>query len=598
MAVPRHIVDEIRSRVDIVELIGRTVTLRKKGTSWTGLCPFHSEKTPSFNVVPNKGIYHCFGCGEGGDAFKFLIKTQGMSFMEAVKDLASATGIVIEEREATPEERARLERRADLYDVVEAAAKYFENTLLVGKDGAPGREYLATRGVTLDTARKYRLGYAPDGWQNLADYLKKERYPADLAEKAALLKRSERTGNLYDVFRQRLIFPILDERARPIAFGGRILPGVDKEAPKYLNSPGSEIYEKSKVLYGLSWARTAVQRKDRLIIVEGYFDAVSLWQAGFEEAAAPCGTALTVEHLEVIKRLTRRVIALFDGDEAGLKAATKSLDLFLDAGVEARRLDLPGAKDPDEFIQKNGASAFEERLGFTEPVLELVIRRSIEREGTSAEGQSRALGAVAPLLRKLPLELQGQMISRAAGWLGVHEAQVRARMGAAPTAAPAATAITRWIPDKDLVHVLWLVAVFPEKVGAVLAQLEPEWITDRPSVLEAIALCMARTPLPAVLERLEENDPEVARTLRAIVAREALYPEERAFFAMQSLAGRIELKAVEARIVVINREMHRCETTGDKSSYRDHAIELSSLYTRKRDLSLRIARRSDDKSPV
>ena len=386
MAIPRPIVDEIRARTDIVELIGRTITLRRSGRSYSGLCPFHNEKSPSFNVVPDKGIFHCFGCGEGGDVFAFLMKSRGISFAEAVKELGDACGVVVEERELSQEERQRLQRRADLHDVTEAAARYFTEILLARPEGQVAREYLASRGITTETAQKYRLGFALDSWDALAGHLQRQRFPAQLALGARVLGKAERSDRVYDLFRNRLMFPILDERGRVVAFGGRLLPGAG-EGPKYLNSPESDIYNKSRTLYGFSWARMSIQRKDRVIFVEGYFDAVSLWQAGFEEAVATCGTALTPGHLETVARMTRKAIALFDTDKAGVGAAVKSVGLFFDADIEPKRLELPGAKDPDEFVQKNGAAAFERQVEHAQPLVDILTFSALEKAGNSAAGQ-------------------------------------------------------------------------------------------------------------------------------------------------------------------------------------------------------------------
>lgn len=594
MAIPKDIVEEVRARTDIVELIGRTVTLKRQGRSWLGLCPFHADKRPSFHVVPDKGIYNCFACGEGGDVFKFLMKTRGLGFGEAVRELAGPAGVTIEERQLSTEERQRLSARADLYDVVDAASKWFERTLLVATEGAPGRAYLEKRGITLETARKYRLGFAPDGWDHLVNYFGRERIPVQLGGRAGLFKRSERTGGTYDTFRNRLIFPITDDRGRVVAFGGRLLPGEDDAGPKYLNSPESEIYEKSKTLYGLSYARTAVQRHDRVLLVEGYFDAVSLWQAGFEEVVATCGTALTAHHLETLRRLTRKVIAQFDSDEAGLRAAAKSMDLFLAAGVEARRLDLRDAKDPDEFVQKNGPPAFEELLGRTEPLVDLVVRRTVEKEGPSAEGRVRALQALIPLLRRLPDLLRGQMASRAAGWLGYREAQVLDALGAIDddpdpqgsiNAAP-----TRWVPTKELSHFLWLLLAWPERVSPLLATADPATISDRRAVLEAIARLAAGKALPEVVEACP--DPDVARTLLSIAAKPAIYEEQQAESAARSILARLELAGVEAQIALISAKIAACETSGDKSSYGDQARVISSLYVRRAALQAVVARRA------
>ncbi len=599
MSIQRHTVDEIRARTDIVAVIGATVTLRRRGSSYVGLCPFHNEKSPSFNVVPSRQIYHCFGCGAGGDVFGFLQKTRGVSFVEAVKELAAQCGVLIEERPLSPAEKAVVSRRNDLYGAAEQACKYFENTLIVGRDGQAGRDYLKARGVTLDTARKYRLGFVPEGWNHLENHLRAEGFDGETLFKAGLVKKNERTNSTYDVFRARLIFPILDDRGRPVAFGGRVLPGADKEAPKYLNSPGTEIYEKSKVLYGLSFARNAVQRRDRLIVVEGYFDAVSLWQAGFEEAVAPCGTALTTEQLEAVRRLTTKVIALFDTDEAGIKAAMRALDLFLAAGVEAKRLDLPGAKDPDEFIQKFGASAFEERLEKTESLLELVIRRTIDREGSSSEGRGRTVEALAPTLRKLEGAARSSTITRLAGWTGIPEAQVEQLVGRPPRPVEVVESRPAWSPGGELGHLLWLVVHFPAQMRGVLDQVDPDLVTDRATARVAMGRLVEGEPLGEVLTWAQEEDPDLARILSRAAAKSDLYRLESVVHAARGILARMQLRQIDARILAINREIHRCETTGDKSSYQSLARELAGLYAQQAALKQTSARRAgpDDSRP-
>lgn len=586
-------VDEVRSRTDIVAVISTTVTLRRRGSSFVGLCPFHNEKTPSFNVVPTRQIYHCFGCGAGGDVFGFLQKTRGVSFVEAVKELASSCGVVIEERPLSPAEKATVSRRNDLYGATEAACVFYENNLLVGRAGAPGRAYLESRGISLDTARKYRMGFVQDGWNNLENHLRAEGFDADTLARAGLLKRNERTGSTYDVFRARLIFPILDDRGRPVAFGGRAMPGADKDTPKYLNSPGTEIYEKSKVLYGLSFARGAVQRKDRVIVVEGYFDAVSLWQAGFEEAVAPCGTALTADQLAVLRRLSTKVMALFDTDEAGINAALRSLDLFLAAGMEARRLDLSGAKDPDEFVQKFGSEAFEARLGQSEPLLELVIRRTLDRHGNSAEGRARAVEALVPTLRKLEGTVREATVARVAGWTGIGEAEVLRRVGRPPPTTPGEASPTPgWTPEPDLAHLLWLAVHFPVEMRGPLDGVEPDVVSERAEVVEALARLVDGQSLPEVLAWADEAAPDLARLLSRAAARLDLYRLEAVIPAARGIIARMELRRIESSILAINREIHRCETTGDKSSYGEQVRTLSGLYARQAALKLVVARRT------
>lgn len=584
MALPKHIVEEVRSRTDIAEVVGRTVTLKRAGRNMLGLCPFHNEKTPSFNVIPEKGIYHCFGCGVSGDVISFVQRTAGLSFIEAVKELAAAVGVVIEERELSPEEHRRIAAKADLYDVVEAAARFYEETLLVRPEGAAGRAYLAKRGIITENARKYRLGYAPEGWDKLSVYLQRQRIPMELALKAGVVKKSERSGGYYDVFRGRVTFVIPDEKGRPVAFGGRLLPEIEKAAetpgPKYLNSPESEIYEKSKTLYGLWWARSAIQRKDRVVLVEGYFDAISLWQSGVEEAVATCGTALTPAHLERIKRLTRKAVALFDSDEAGIRAAMKSMELFLDAGVEARRMELTGAKDPDEYIQKFGSEAFDALLQKSEPLIEMVIRRTVEREGGGPDGKVRALEALLPVLRRLPEMLQDQIVGLAAQVVGLRVEEVQARLGAAPQEAPiVGVQPTKWVPAKELSHLIWLVIYYPILVAPEMMAVEPSLITEREEVLTALARLCGGASLPDVIASISDDD--VSRVFMRISAQPELYSESQAVSATKQILARMELAHVESKIALINARLNGFETRGATSSPSALATEISTLYARR-----------------
>ena len=595
MAIPRSTVEEVLARTDIVALIGQTVTLRRNGRNFVGLCPFHNEKTPSFNVLPVKGIFHCFGCGEGGDAVAWLRKTRGLSFVEAVKDLAGPAGVIIEERQLSPAEQRQVAQKTDLYAVCDLACTHFHTTLLTAPEGAPSRAYLERRGVTLDTARKYRIGYAPEGWTRLVDTLQRRRIPVELALESGVAKKSDRAENrIYDTFRNRLIFPIVDERERPIAFGGRLLEG---EGPKYLNSPESPIYEKSKILYGLSWARAHAQKSDRLLLVEGYFDAVSLWQAGFGEAVATCGTALTPQHLEAARKLTRKMIALFDSDEAGLRAATKAMELFVQAEISAFRLDLADAKDPDEYIQRHGADAFEERLRHVEPLIDLVIRRTVAREGTDGVARGRVEDALVGLLRRLPDRMREETTLKLAAELNIKEATLRARIAAAPadriaertpgpsSAAPprpAAPPPSRWTPSEELSRLLWLLVHYPDHVAPVLAEVDPDVITDRRDLLRVMVRLGEGVPLTAVLDAVD--DPELARHLIAISARPTEYEEEQAESVTVRLIAALELPRVEARLRAVNGQIAVALTSGDKTSYASLKAELSSLNARHHEL--------------
>lgn len=589
--VQRSTIDAIRDRADLIEVVSQVVTLKRKGNTWLGLCPFHQEKTPSFNVVPHKGIYHCFGCGEGGDVFRFVMKTRGLSFMEAVKEVGAACGIAVEERPLSPEEQRRQKAQATLYDVTEQAAGFFQSALLTRPEGAPARAYLEKRGITRETIERFRLGFAPDSWDALLEHLHRRGMPPELAVAAGLAKPRERGRGAYALFRGRVMVPILDDRGRVVAFGGRILEG---DGPKYVNSSESEIYQKSKTLFALSQARNAIQRKGRVIVVEGYFDVLSLHQAGFEEAVAACGTALTTEHLGVLRRLTSKAIALFDADAAGVRAAVRSLEMFLAAGIEPSRLDLGDAKDPDELIVSGGPPAFEAALERAEPLFNLLLRDAATRQGSTPMGRQRALEELVPVLQHFTPEARVATFAQVAGALFLSEAVVqeavqryeratRERSATAPsTGAPALPSGPRWSGSKDLNHLLWLLIHLPDEACPVFRDLDldPEAVSDRTAALKAIVLLSQGVPLTDVLDQL--SDPDVKRVLLQAAAREGLYaPGKGAGAARQILVG-MEIRRLEDELARVGREIDACAPAGAGSYFSDLFLQRQALQQKRK----------------
>jgi len=563
--IPREVVDAVRDRTDLVELVSRHVSLARRGRSHVGLCPFHQEKSPSFHVIPDKGIYHCFGCQAGGDAFKFLMTIEGLSFVEAVKELAGPAGVEIAERELTDAERRALKQRATLFDVLEAAASWYESVLWTRPEGAPGRAYLAGRALTEETQRSARLGYAPEGWTRLVDYLHQQGFSPNLVEQAGLAKPRKQGDGRYDVMRERVIIPITDERGRVIAFGGRLLEG---DGPKYLNTPETRLYKKSSVLYGLHAARNGIGRAKRALVVEGYFDVISLAQAGFPETVATCGTALTADHLERIRRLTRDVVLVLDSDAAGTAAAERTLPLFVAAGIQPWRLDLPGAKDPDELVREEGPEALEKALAGKEPLFEWVVQRKLSGYGASAMSRERVLDEVLPMLRQLA---DPTLVSRVARRLGLHEQVVFTKLREAPPprnhAAPAPPRPAGWKPHVDIVHVLWLLVHRRDEVADLLARANPDLFAAHTIVRPTIARLLAGEPVAAILE--DVHDEGLQRTLRAVVARQELYTREEAPAAMVNVLVRLYRPLHNRAMAVINRELPRALASSDFARYRE-----------------------------
>ncbi len=380
MAFSPHFLDELRARVGLVSVIGKRVALKRAGREHIGLCPFHNEKTPSFTVNEEKGFYHCFGCGAHGSVFDFVMETENLSFPEAVERLAAEAGMEVPQD--SPEERARSERAKGLYDVLEAAARYFEKQLRL-PEGKRALQYLLERGLTEETIKTYRLGFAPDGRGALKAALTKDGTPGEkLLEAGLVVQPDEQDRAPYDRFRGRVMFPILDGRGRVTAFGGRILdadPGSN--APKYLNSPETPVFQKGRLLYGLYQAREHA-RDYPVVIVEGYTDVLALQQAGFRTAVAPLGTALTEDQIRLVWRFSREPILCFDGDNAGERAASRAAERalpILNAGRTLRFAFLPAGEDPDSLIRTRGRDAMGDLLNGAVPLSEVIWR--MERAG-------------------------------------------------------------------------------------------------------------------------------------------------------------------------------------------------------------------------
>jgi DNA primase len=395
MAFPDSFVEEVRRTADIVRYISEHVSLRKMGTSWKGLCPFHQEKTASFNVRQEPPLFHCFGCGEGGDVFKFVMLHERVSFPEAIETVARRFGIPIPESrfEAGPD---RKERDA-LLALLEAAAEHFTRNFW-GGPGTKAREYLLGRGFREETLKKIRAGAAPDSWTDLGDALRRHFEPAGLL-KAGLVIEGQQGKRPYDRFRNRVVFPILSDAGKVVAFGARSLDGSE---PKYLNSPESPIYQKSRTLYGLNWAKDGIRAAGRVVLMEGYLDVARAVEAGVTEAVATCGTALTAGHARLLRRFTDRVVVNFDQDEAGQKAARRSLDVLVEEGLKAHVVELPEGHDPDTFLKAEGADAYRRALDEAPAAMAWLIRRAAaENDTRTPEGKAAYLNALLPSLRRI-----------------------------------------------------------------------------------------------------------------------------------------------------------------------------------------------------
>ena len=387
--IPEDIVAHVRDAANIVDVIAEYVALRKTGKNFIGLCPFHADKKPSFTVSEEKQIFHCFGCGQGGNVFSFLIQHNNLSFPEAVGFLAQKYGIEIPTRKMSPTQKKELEEKERLFKINKEAADYFKGILSHPSSGKQAREYLGKRQMTPEVIDRFMLGYAPQSWTGLTQYFSRRGVPRDDLEKAGLVVA--KNGRYYDRFRDRIIFPIVDIHETVLGFGGRCL---DDSLPKYLNSPDTPVYHKSRTLYGLHVAKEACRQSGSVFIVEGYFDLLALHCHGIQSVVATLGTAMTRQHVRIMKGYARQMILVFDSDEAGIKAAERSLPLFLEEKVDPRILILPEEKDPDSYVFEVGADGFlkatEKALG----VMPFLIASAIKKHGLSLEGKVHIIEAL------------------------------------------------------------------------------------------------------------------------------------------------------------------------------------------------------------
>lgn len=424
--IPEEKIEEIKNAADIVEVISDYVLLKKTGKNYSGLCPFHSEKDASFTVSPAKQIFHCFGCNTGGNVFNFLIRHDGISFPEAVRFLARRYGVDLPERKMSRAMREQISEREKLLRINRMAMDYYHWNLLHDSYGKLAMAYLKNRAMSSSIIERFQLGYARNSWDGLCRYLQRKQVPMGLIEKSGLVIPRKSGSGHYDRFRERIIFPIYNLNKQVIGFGGRVL---DASLPKYLNSPETPVYHKSKSLYGLHLARNKCRETRTIYIVEGYFDLLALHQYGVENAGATLGTALTTDHIHMIKGFAEKVILVFDGDDAGIQASLRSVGIFIEKGMQARVMLLPKGHDPDSFIRKSGLEAFETVAAKSRSVITFIMESAQKKFGLSVEGKMRILDELKkPLASIEDRTAREAYIKEVSEYLGVKEYSLKEKI--------------------------------------------------------------------------------------------------------------------------------------------------------------------------
>jgi DNA primase len=582
MAEAGSFADRVKQQADIVRVVGEYVRLKKSGQNFTGLCPFHSEKTPSFAVHPVKQIYHCFGCGAGGDVFKFVMEMDRCEFPEAIRTVAEKCGIALPQpRERSPEERKEQSQRTALVEMHKEAAAFFRRQLEGTAEGRAARAYLLDRGLDVEAMVRFGLGYAPSGGDLLLRHLR-AKFSEALLDASGLVSR-EPGGRRYDKFRRRIMFPIANESGKIVAFGGRAL---GDEMPKYLNSPETPIYVKSSVLYHLDRAKEAMRQRDAVILVEGYMDAIAVARVGIAHVIASCGTSLTETQVKLLSRFTRRVIVNYDPDTAGQAATERSLTILLEQNCDARVLALPGGKDPDSFIRSEGAAAYAKLLEGAPPYLDYLIGRAQRLGMATAEEKLRAVNFLLPYVQRIPNALlRSEWASRIAQQLRVEQPVLRealrraARERHSQVKQHAALAVRPGQPaERRLVKLL----MEADELRARLAEeirreelhrgLETERIIT--SLLEACA--EGSTPdVAALAQGLEERDRRVLLEIAFESSPQGAVWEE-----AESCLEVLQRRRAEEELAAVQRQIEAQPAAG---------TDLRRLLARKQELRQRLA---------
>jgi len=602
--VPREKIDDVRERTNIVEVVKRHVELKRAGTgSWKGLCPFHSEKTPSFHVNETRHYFHCFGCGEKGDVIGFLEKIEQRSFMEVLQDLAGAAGVELEARPLSPAERsARREAESErerMFRVMELAALFFQEQY-AGPAGAAARAYVEKRGIGAAVAGRFRVGFAPGRWDGLSSYMSSQKIPPSDLERLGLVGVNER--GRYDFFRDRVMLPVLDRQKRVIGFGGRVLDPEIKDR-KYVNSPDSPLFHKKEQLYGLHAALDAIRKRDLAIVVEGNFDVLTLHEAGIEEAVAPMGTALTAEQIALVGRLAKTVVVVFDGDAAGQRAAQKVIPLFVEADVDGRLARMPTGVDPDDFVRQNGAEAFRRLVDGARPMLDQFIQDAAAE--ATIPGKVSTLETVAELLIKVRnpttrelyaqqlagvLRLSPQQVSRALREAVSKTQRPSNASTARPEAPVPAAVVPATLPGEEL-EVTVLLATYPQLLRTADAARAGELLVHplmrqlHRAAIEQVTHggSSSQLDVPAWLE----SAPPDVRVRVAEAMMDGLAKTEDPPGLLRKLATRLELSRVEAEMDMNSKMQREAQGRGDEATLR--ALTVRGIELRKIKEGLRAA---------
>jgi DNA primase len=558
--VSKSIIEEIKERFNIVSLIETYISLKKSGRGYIGLCPFHDEKTPSFHVSDEKGIFHCFGCGTGGDIFGFMMRYNNLTFSEAVAELAKRAGIRIE-KSSLPSQRKS--KKDILFKLNMVASRFYHSILVESNEGRAAGDYLKKRGISLEIAKEFQLGYAPGEWNTLVKFLTDKKAPLGIAEEIGLLIRRKSKDGYYDRFRDRIMFPIRDVDGRVLGFGGRILI---EEEPKYMNSPESEVYRKRSILYGLDKARDSIRRSGRAIVVEGYMDFLSLYIAGIRNVVATLGTALTRDHVMLLKRYTDRVIVVFDGDESGRKAALRVLEVFLEEGLSPLMVSLPDGDDPDSFISKGRRDELLKLIADADSLLDFFIETVLMDFQRREISRSKAVQSVAEIIARIknPIE-RSYYIRKIAENFGIRENELLSLVGRMEKAGMKMSVELKKTSDAQEKLLLKILLKFPKCSLYLKEKNATHFIPDGEikTVLEEIILRGFNDVSSLLLRFSSASTQEIIS--EAIFSSDDIPDEVTGWKMLKDCIRKLKLKTVGDRLSVLRLQIDRAKKEKNSS---------------------------------
>jgi DNA primase len=569
--------EQVRARIDISEFVGRYVKLKPSGQNFKGLCPFHKEKTPSFVVSPSRGTFHCFGCGKGGDIFSFLQEMEGVEFKEALRMLAEEAGVSlgdVQRRRDTPAEQ--FPSKSEMLAIHREAAQFYYRRI---RESEQAKEYLKSRGLKAETVKEFVLGYAPRSWSALTDHAASHGTPASSLVACGLALRKGNTEEVYDRFRARIIFTLFDMSGRPIGFAARAMEAGAE--PKYLNSPETPIYHKSRALYGIHKARASIKERDQLILVEGYMDFLALYQTGVRNVVATSGTALTADHGQIVRRFAKHVVLVFDGDAAGINAAERAVFVLAPYGLDVRVLILPEGDDPDSFVRKHGPKEFEGRVATAGDGFEFVLEKAVrEKKGDTPQGQIAVCDHLRPFLEAVGERILVQScVKKTAERLGISDALAYSRLN---LPSPGRAAVVRHGADAGRQqyggtlegNFMRILLNNPGLVGRAKEWVKPETVTDGfTSDLYSILLATAEEDpgLASLIDRID--DPETKRVVSTLVVHDG--PTGRVEDELVHTALRLQAKYLKTKMREVKGRLKR-----EPQNKRQLLVQLKDLSSR------------------